>query len=134
MRIVLDTNVVVSMVLGTRGFRLLYEAFRAGMLEPVMTDAMLDELEDVLGRSHLKIDPDSREEFLTLLRQKAIRLSHPVPVVERSDPGDNAVLSAALTNQTILVTGDHQLQDLHPFRDVVPILSPSEFTRRFLQP
>lgn len=93
---------------------------------------MLDELRDVLGRHHLKIDPTNREEFLTVLQLKAIRLTRPIPVSDRSDPGDNAVLSAALTAQTILVTGDHALQRLHPFRNVAPILSPREFIQRFL--
>ena len=49
MRVVLDTNVVVSMLLDTPALRPLYTAFRSGLLEPVLTQAMLDELEDVLS-------------------------------------------------------------------------------------
>lgn len=120
------------MLLGTPAFRQLYEAFRSGVLEPVLTDETLEELREVLARPHLKIDSASREEFLTVLQRKAVRLTQPILVFERSDPGDNAVLSAALTARTILVTGDHGLQRLHPFRNLVPILSPREFTQRFL--
>ena len=132
MRVVLDTNVVVSMLLDAPALRPLFEAFRRGTLEPVLTEATLDELRDVLARERLKIDPGAREEFLAVLRLNAVWLSHPLPVFDRSDPGDNAVLSAAVTAQAILVTGDHALQRLHPFRQTVPVLSPREFIQRFL--
>lgn len=132
MRVVLDTNVVVSILFDTSALRPLYDAFQSGAIEPVISDETVDELRDVLSRPHLKISSDAREEFLTVLRLRAIRLVETIPVHERSDPGDNAVLSAALTAHAILITGDHGLQRLHPFRQTVPILSPRAFIQRFL--
>ena len=120
------------MLLDTPALRPLYQAFRRGLLEPVLSEATLDEFREVLSRPRLKIDPDVREEFLAVLRLRAVWLPHPIPVSDRADPGDNAVLSAALTAQAILITGDGPLQRLHPFRRTVPILSPREFIQRFL--
>ena len=127
MRVVLDTNVVVSMLLDTPALRPLYEAFRSGLIEPVVTDETLDELHEVLSRPELKIDAEAREEFLAVLQLRALRIANPVLVTERSDPGDNAVLGAALSAHAVLVTGDLALRRLHPFRQMIPILSPRHF-------
>lgn len=120
------------MLLDAPSLRPLYQAFRRGLITPVLTEATLDELRDVLSRPRLNIDPDAREEFLTVLRLNALWLPDSIPIADRPDPGDNAVLSAALTANAILVTGDRPLQRLHPFRNAVPILSPTEFIHRFL--
>jgi len=83
----------------------------SGRCRPVMDDAMLDRLGDVLACPHLRIPADARANFLaalTLLREPAPPdLLPPPPAALTSDPEDDAVLWCALAHGAEwLVTGN----------------------------
>ncbi len=128
MRVVLDTNVLVSAVLFGGPRDLLVSAIR-GELAIVTSPVLLDELEGLLRRKFGfggSAARATRAEF-ELLAQ--IVEPTEVPDICR-DPDDNEVLAAATTGEAeAIVTGDEDLLALRSFGDVA-ILTPAEFGRR----
>lgn len=113
MRVVLDTNVVVSALLwGGTPYRLI-EAAVAGEIELFTSPALLAELVDVLGREHIAPKIEEHEtsvEAVAILYGRLAKLAFPqsaLPAV-LGDPDDDRVIAAALAaSADLLVSGDH---------------------------
>lgn len=115
MRIVLDTNVVVSALLwGGTPYRLI-EAASVGAIELYSSPALIAELAEILERSHLSTrlaeQGISAEETLVRYAQLAHIVSPTeVPRVVPSDPDDDhAVACAVLAGADVIVSGDRAL-------------------------
>lgn len=135
MKVVLDTNVIVSGVFfgGTPG-RVL-AGWSVGKFAMVLSPAILDEYRRVgreLGHRH----PELRAAFepvLTLIAMNAIivdapGLDGPVSV----DPDDDMFLAAALAAQaSVIVSGDRHLLGVSGWREI-EVLSPRHFLDRHL--
>lgn len=123
MRLVLDTNIVVSGLIWGGVPRRLLDLGRDGQVTLFTSSVLLDELADVL----------SRNKFAALLKSQAItpaflmqrygmlaRLVTP-QAIERTvrDADDDALIATALAAQAdILVTGDNDLLVLHPHQKI----------------
>ena len=131
MRVVFDTNVLVSRLLASResppaqAVRLVME----GTNVHLFSEATFQELGEVLSRA--KFDPylprEKRLHFLSEMRELSeFVIIHRTFSVCR-DPRDDKFLNLAVCgNADYLVTGDEDLLALHPFEDV-SILSPASF-------
>ena len=115
MRVVLDTNVVVSaLIWGGTPFRLLEAAIEGDVLLHT-TRELLIELRDVLGRPHLATrltrQGSSIQHALALYSQLAISVTPAsVPPVVIDDPDDDHVIAAAVAaNADLIVSGDRHL-------------------------
>jgi putative PIN family toxin of toxin-antitoxin system len=131
LRLVLDTNVLVSAVMTPEGkARACFEvAFERGRL--LLSTSTRGELIDVLYRPELQryISNRDRAEILARIEVQ----SESVVVEERieacQDPKDNKFLEVAVSGPTdFIVTGDEDLLALHPFRGI-PILTPAAFLK-----
>lgn len=130
MRIVLDTNVLVSALI-TRGAPpdLLYRAWDSGSFRLVTSHAQVSELARVLAYARLRayVTPDEREALLETIGAAA-HVVERLPDVELSpDPDDNAILATAIAKEAdLLVTGDKSgllaLKSVHG----IPIVTPRE--------
>lgn len=107
MRVVLDTNVVVSAALTEHGAcaRIL-DMLCAGAFELYADDRILGEYDSVLHRPELRIDPGNVEIVLELLRHVAVPVAAAPRPVELPDPDDLPFLEVAATANAILVTGN----------------------------
>ena len=129
LRLVFDTNAVVSATLsdGSVPGRALAIALRLGTV--LMSRALNDELDDVLRRPRFDryATLERREEFLRNLMLGV----EPVEVIESvracRDPKDDKILELAVNgNADYIVTGDDDLLVMNPFRDI-EIVRPAEF-------
>ncbi len=128
LRVVLDTNVLVSGLAYPAGFPgRIVSAWKQGGLELVLSRFILDEMVRVLPRlSRIALSEDEirdlADSFLFLAENV-----EPVSVVEKHlrDSADALILGTLLAAQAdYLITGD---KDLLALAHQYPILSPSEF-------
>ena len=128
-RFVFDTNVVVSALLMKKSVArgALNKARVAGTI--LLSLDVIEELHDVLSRHAFDryIDEEDRLKFLSLLIKEATLIEIDETIKECRDPKDDKFLELAINgNANIIVSGDKDLQVLHPFRNI-SILSPREF-------
>ena len=134
MRVVLDTNILVSALI-TRGTPpdQLYQAWLRGEIELVTSAAQIDEVTDVLARPRLRkyVDSDEAAQMVAAIRRRATVLSDEVPVTKRSpDPKDDPILAVAVAGSVeLVVSGDRS--DMLALGDVegIPIRSARESLR-----
>lgn len=130
-RLVLDTNVVVSGIFfpGSAPGQALTKAQAATVLA---SDATLLELIEVMNR-------DRFDRYVPLeLRQRLVaefaNVCETIPIVSSvhacRDPKDDKFLEVAVDGRAdLIVTGDRDLLDLHPFRGIA-ILTPADYLHR----
>lgn len=131
MRVVFDTNVVVSalMLLGSPPRRAFDAARRHSQL--LVSEATLEELDDVLRRPKLAgyVSEDQRLEFLAAYIRDAEDVYVAIRLQECRDPKDDKFLELAIAGKaTHIVSGDLDLLALSPFRGIV-IVTPADFLR-----
>ncbi len=136
MKVVLDTNVLVSALLKRDSVpgRLL-QAVWGGSLDLVLSEALLTELRDVLHypkiRRRLVANAIDVDLFLELLPFFTIQVDlSGIQVPRPRDAADAMVLATFVAGQADwLVSGD---EDLLVLADQYPILTPAAFVARFL--
>jgi len=132
MRCVIDTNVFVSAIVFPSSIprQCVDRALDQDLL--LFSDATMSELQEVLSRS--KFDRYvSRGERRLFLAQLA-SVAEVVPIIQLArecrDPKDDKFLEVALNGRAdVIITGDEDLLELHPWRDVT-ILSPAAYLKR----
>ena len=136
MKVVLDTNVLVSALLKRDSIPgQLLQAVWDGNLDLVLSEPLLAELREVLNypkiRKRLVANAIDSELLLELLPFFTIQVDlSAVKVPRPRDAADEIVLATLVAGQTEwLVSGD---EDLLILADQFPILSPAAFVARFL--
>jgi putative PIN family toxin of toxin-antitoxin system len=134
MRIVLDTNVLISAALkriSTPGMAALVVERRGVLLKSIATE---QQLFDVAARPYFAalIDPDTQA-WLKKLLAAAELVAIADRVVACRDPTDDKFLELAVNGGAdSIVTGDADLLALNPFRDI-PIVTPATFVQGLAQ-
>ena len=133
MRIVLDTNVLISALLlrGSVTRRAFDAAFANGSV--LLSLELLAELTDVLGRKQFRkyVDDLDARRFAAVLVRESEWVQVRTDVTACRDPNDNKILALAVDGSaTVMVTGDQDLLCLHPFRGI-DIERPDQFLKRF---
>ncbi len=131
MRVIVDTNVFVTALLRGMTPRRVYEAFLGGRFTLLFSPETLAELVDVLTRPALRalMSDTEVEVFLAIAQRDGVIVRPHERVHVCRDAKDNILLDAALTGSAdYLVTGDHDLLPLDPFRGT-RILRPADFLR-----
>jgi putative PIN family toxin of toxin-antitoxin system len=132
LRIVLDTNVIVSGLLNPEGNpgRIL-DLFLAGEVTLLADDRILAEYRAVLRRRKFGFDPADVSDFLDLLEAESEHVSAAPLGSKLSDESDRAFLEVALAGGAeSLVTGNVRHFRL-PHASPLSIDSPAEFVRRW---
>jgi len=131
-RVVLDTNVIVSAIISPGGPPdRIFRAWRRGSYELITSAPLLEELAEVLVRPRIRHRTgfSSREEaaFVAELRESAVVVAPTRHLTVVSDPDDNRILEAATTARAdYLVSGDDQVLSLESFEQT-RIVTPSRF-------
>ena len=131
---VIDTNVYISAVLFGGNSEKIIEAGRDGEIELLFSPHIITEIADILRRkfnwSHLQIS-----EVMNDVRDTAVIVTPAESVkVIKADKSDNRILKCAVEGSAdYIISGDiKHLQSLKEFKGI-PILSPAEFVKRFLE-
>lgn len=132
MRVVLDTNVIVSAIFWHSKPHSILELIRSQQLEGWTSEALLAELLEVLSRnkfsSRLAVIGTSPQDIVEGLRAllQVVVVDDVARVVE-SDPDDDYVIACATAAQVdCIISGDTDLLTLKTHAGI-PILSAAEF-------
>ena len=127
MRVVLDTNIFISALLGGR-LRIIVDGWRAGKFTLIVSNDIAREYLDVMRRSKFKISVLEIAAITDFLFKRAefVTPLETITVIE-ADPTDNKFLETAFAGGAVyLVSGDSHLLGLKTFRDI-SIISGREF-------
>lgn len=139
MRLVLDTNVLVSGLLYPGGPpSRLVKAWRAGAFDLVISDFVIDELTRIWAHlaSRLNASPNDLADFIDTIGVRAELLRIDAAMLAQAstaglrDPDDLPVLALLIgSGADYLVTAD---KDLLALAGAYPILSPADLVDRFV--
>ena len=132
LRVVLDTNVLVSALLFGGNLQEIYKAWKEGKLILIFTEETLEELTKVLHYPKFEL---SEEEINYLLYIEVLPYSeivekrYKLPEDVCSDKDDIKFLECALSGKAnYIVSGDKDLLSVKEFKGI-RILSPSDFKK-----
>ena len=134
LRVVLNTNIIVSGLIASSGNpREILAAWRQGVIILLVSDAIVGEVIDVLGRPFFRDRRRITSEDVAGIRQAlqtdSVRVT-PRAHVEmiKDDPDDDRILECALEGGAdYLISSDHHLLDLERYRGT-RIVTAREFT------
>ena len=119
MRVVLDTNVFISAILGGK-LSVFLDEWRAGQFTLLVSEAIIREYFDVINRPKFRFTAAE----ITIIRDYLLRTAEFVTPTQtvtavEADPSDNKFLEAALAGRAIcVVSGDKHLLNIGSFQDI----------------
>ena len=131
MRVVVDTNVLVSSFFGGPP-REVIERWKRGEITLCVSRDLIDEYVEVLNR--LGLQPDLIHELLELFASgyNLVFTASTSPLqVMKHDPDDNMLFECAVELEAkVIVTGDKAVQSVGRYMNV-DVLTPTEFLARY---
>ena len=125
LRVVLDTNIVVSALLSKMGNPAkIYRMFLTGMIALVYSDDIIDEYKDVLYRPHLHIPADDSDRILEAIQYYGERIDPVASTIQMVDEDDRIFYDTAKVAGAYLVTGNTRHYPKEAF-----VLTPAEFLK-----
>ncbi len=110
LRLVLDTNIVVSAALNPDGLERI--AFLVAVTKPArlyVSENILKEYSDVLARPELRIRRGARLQLLDLIRNRSVTISPRIRLSVSNDAGDNKFIECAdAARADYLITGNRR--------------------------
>ena len=130
MKVVLDTNVIVSAILFGGKPRQIMEAVLAGEIQLCVSESMMAELQGVLRRPKFEFDSQIVQSIIseiTMLAEWVIPQKHFNLV--KDDPADNEVIDCAIEGGAdYIISGDRHLLQLERCGET-RLISPDEFNK-----
>jgi len=133
MRVILDTNVLMSAIFfgGIPGEIL--AATKTGRISLVLSPAILEEYHEVAKRLSLRFHVEYADilEWITVRSEMIADTSMETPIC--NDPDDEKFIAAALASKTkIICSGDKHLLDINGHEGLV-VLKPKPFSDQYLK-
>ncbi|PIP67336.1 MAG: putative toxin-antitoxin system toxin component, PIN family [Parcubacteria group bacterium CG11_big_fil_rev_8_21_14_0_20_41_14] len=135
MRVVFDTNILISALLFKGKLEILHHFIKQGICVPCFTLSTLDEFKDVISRDKFKENLDeygyNPDDVVKSIQNKGlIYTEQEIEKVIHQDPKDDKFLACAVVSQAcFIVSGDKHLLDLKSYNNIL-IVSPSEFLQK----
>ena len=133
MKIVLDTNVLVSGIFFSGPPSRILDAWRDNKLQLVVSTDILYEYQRVaaiLGQKYYQVDVSPVMELLTM--NSDIVVAPPLAEPVSADPDDDMFISCALAGNTkVIVSGAKQPLDISGYQDI-EALKPRRFVNAYL--
>ena len=108
LRVVLDTNVVVSGLLSPKGApAAILDSATSERFRCFVSESVIEEYSEVLARDYLHIDPNRAARFIRALRAVAVLVRPQGKVVVTRDPDDDKVVECAVeAGADFIITGN----------------------------
>lgn len=134
MKVVLDTNVLVSGIFFSGPPAEILKAWREGDVQIALSPEIIDEYIKVARTLTEKFPDIETDPILTLIVANSnIVQTPPLPYPACEDPDDNKFLAGALASESkIIISGDKHLLKL-PVYQGITILTPRAFTDQYLR-
>lgn len=133
MRVVLDTNIVISHTLAPRGpIGVIFHHWITKTFDLVVSEALLEEYEDTLRKPKIRAYHQQSNTTIAALIKRFRKIAIVVVPTEtltvvHDDPDDNKIIECAIAGEAdYIVTGDAHLLDIQTYRGI-QILSPALF-------
>ena len=120
LRIVLDTNILVSAIISNGKPRKLFQMGIDGKYKILTSKETLDELSEVLQRQKFKMTGGEIIRIVSALMKTGenVRVTSNFEVL-RNDPDDNIIINTAHDgNADYIVSGDKDIKDLKNFKKI----------------
>ena len=133
MKIVCDTNVIVSGILFGGHSRAILSSIARGRVEAFTTPALLNELREVLTRRKFRLRAEQVAVIIEMVKE-SFAYVEPRTLIRAvaDDPDDDRVLEAAdAAGARVIISGDRHLLTLKAWHSIA-ILSPAEFVSAHL--
>jgi uncharacterized protein len=120
LRVVLDTNVLVSAIISDGKSRELLKKGIANQYSILISDPILRELTVVLKRPKFKVSEDEvKNIILAIIRTAEVIMVKTKIKAVKEDPKDDMIIETAIDGGAdIIVTGDSHLLSLETFRGI----------------
>lgn len=133
MKIIIDTNVLISGIFFTGPPYQILQSWRDGRFKLILSKAIFDEYRRVAERLSLQFKSIDIHDILDLIAINA-EFFQPIEFSRKicADPDDEKFISCALSsNSKIIVTGDKHLLKLTGYKGI-EIITPKAFVRKYL--
>lgn len=130
LRVVLDTNVIVSALHFPRGvLKRILELLFEGKYRLVLSPSIVEETVAILRGRFLWDEAETSNVIKILVRKADVVRADTMLLVVPDDPKDNHILACALAGKVdIVVSGDKDLLRLKEYEDI-PIVRPLDFLK-----
>lgn len=132
LNIIIDTNIIISGLLGSKTNRSVYLAFKNHSFNLILSSFIFEEIAETLQRSKFKnkISKDEINDTLLFIEQNAYFVKPVKKILVCRDKEDNPILECALEatkyfNDVIIASNDNDLLVLSPFENI-PIIPAKE--------
>ncbi len=129
MRVVLDTNAVISALLFSGVSSKLVSLWQRGLITPLLSRELVDEYLRVLGYPKFELSEKEINELIQeeiLPYAEVIKPKRRLHVIHR-DPSDNKFIECAVAGKArVIISGDNDLLSLGRYRQI-RIQSPAQF-------
>lgn len=133
MRVVIDTNVFVSSLLGTQAPRKVIDLWKDGKITICLSKPIVDEYFKVLNRFGVSGEQESKELLYLFARNFHLLFSAKTPNLNivHSDPDDNKFFECAVAlDAEAIISGDKAVLKVKNYMGI-EIMSPNEFLKNF---
>lgn len=120
LRIVLDTNILLSAIVCNEKPRKLFQMGIDGKYKILISKETLDELSEVIQRPKFKMTREDIVRIVSALMETGenVRITSNFKIIS-NDPDDNIIINTAYDgNADYIVSGDKDIKDLKNFRKI----------------
>ena len=133
MRVVFDTNVLVSALLfeNSTPAQAFFAALKHGKV--LLSAPLAEEINRIIYRPKFDryLTDEQRADFITALVESSVLIEIKETITACRDPKDNMILELAVSGEAdVIVTGDSDLLVLNPFEEIA-ILNPKDFLETY---
>ena len=126
-KIVVDTNIFISALLGSKSCQQIYEFLKEDKFQLVISENLVTELKSTLILAKFEFTKEEIDELIEHVLRKAQKVESTVKIDICRDPKDNIIIECAIAGKAdFIVTGDEDLLTLKSFRKI-SIITPKKF-------